>query len=99
MIQKNNDIVDLYPFFGNLVIHLDLKQDRLLENYEQILLPTEWLESDIERYQLQHEFETDRVSFDTYIDFISQNDRQIKSKEDNSTIGDNIWRQIRMSDI
>ena len=99
LIQKNNDIVDLYPFYGNLVIHLDLKQDRLLDNYEQILLPKEWLEADIERYQLQHEFETDRVPFDTYIDFISQNDRQTKSKKDNGTIGDNIWRQIRMSDI
>lgn len=95
LIEKNGDIADLYPFFGNLIIHLDLKNDILLENYEQIMLPCEWSESDIYHYQMRHEYETERVPFDAYIDFLSQTVHQKKNKEGNGTIGEDIWRQIR----
>ncbi|MDE6386761.1 MAG: hypothetical protein K2L82_03005 [Lachnospiraceae bacterium] len=94
MILQNGVIADLYPLFGNLIVHLDLLRDKLLEDYEQILLPEEWSESDLERYQLCHEFETDRISFRAYTDMISNSEQHTNSVEECCSNGDNIWRQI-----
>lgn len=91
MCLRNGDIVDLYPFYSNLVIHLDLKNDVLLEKYEKILMPAEWSEAEMADYQLCHEVETNRLSFNKYLDFLIQAAQNKKENMNNCSNGESIW--------
>jgi len=95
MIKKGEDIVDLYPFYSNLVIHLDLKNDVLLDKHEQILLPDEWSEAELINYQICNELETNRVPFGMYLDAMMQKGESEKEKR-NCSIGESIWNYIKI---
>lgn len=97
MVAKKGNIADLYPFFSNLVLHLDLKNDMLLEKYEKIFLPEEWSETEMTDYQICHELETDRIPFGQYIDSMVQTAESRAKRENNCSNGENIWRCIRIS--
>lgn len=98
MLIRNGDIVDLYPFFSNLVIHLDLKNDVLLEKYERIFLPVKWSEEELVDYQVCHEMETNRISSNEYLDFLLQSVKKRKENANNDSSGENIWKYIKASD-
>ncbi len=95
MIIKNGNIADLYPYCSNLVIHLDLENDVLLENYEKILLPVEWSDIEVADYQFCHELETDRISYEDYLNHLFRFAEKNKEREDDNTNGENIWRYIK----
>jgi len=96
MIRKDGNIADLYPYFSNIVIHLDLKNDELLERYEQILFPREWTEEDIIHYQQSHRYETDRLSAGVFLDSFLKNIDKDTGKEIKSNNGDKIWGHIKL---
>lgn len=97
MVIRNGDIADLYPVYSNIVIHLDLKKDELLEHYEEILLPNEWSEADIVNYQAQYQYETNRVSPDVFVNSFIENITKVNAKigNCNQSNGENIWQQIK----
>lgn len=97
MVEKKGEIVDLYPFFSNIVIHLDLRKDELLEHYEQILLPQEWSEVDIANYQAQYQYETNRVSPNIFVNSFIENVNKVNANNSNcnQSNGENIWQQIK----
>ena len=93
-MHKKSGIVDIYPFNGNLVIHLDLENDCLLEQYEIITLPEEWSDEDILDYELRNQYESNRISSSYYLaGFIEtfQHDKKIKCSH---MYGQKIWKYL-----
>lgn len=99
MIVRNGNTADLYPYFSNIIIHIDLQKDILLENYEYISLPQEWSEEDIINYQLHYEYETNRVSPNVYMNSLLQTMCWEKGEEKNGKAGNNIWKWINDSNM
>ena len=99
-IIKNGNVADIYPFTANMVIHLDLENDILLEQHEQILLPKEWSDQDILDYQLQEDNECElervsvRVSTEGCMNFFFQSIQDSKKKNQSCNNGKNIWHQV-----
>ena len=96
MTVKNGTIVDIYPFLSNLAIHIDLENDVLSERYEQIMLPMEWTDEDIIKYQAQsgNGYETNRVSPNISMDYFIQNINIQRKTETACNNGDNIWKWV-----
>lgn len=96
LTTKTENIADIYPFTANMVIHIDLENDRLLEQHEQIFLPREWSEEDILNYQLQNgtEYESQRIISEVYMDYFYRNIDNLKMVDRNGDNGKNIWNRI-----
>lgn len=95
-IVKNGNVADIYPFIANMVLHLDLENDILLERHEQIFFPAEWSEQDILDYQLQkdNEYEPERIVPEAYMNFFFQNVPNSKEKKQGCNNGEHIWNQL-----
>ena len=94
-MHKNGSIVDIYPFNGNLVIHIDLENDCLLEQYEIITLPEEWSDEYILKYELQSQRESDRISPSQYMDAFIETFQHEKKIKGNHMNGQKIWEHLR----
>lgn len=95
MIIRDRKIADLYPHFSNLVIHLDLDEDLLLEEHEEILLPGEWSEEELVNYQVHYELETDRLPFEKYLISMMQDKDDMDKESDTFNSGESIWHYIK----
>lgn len=95
-IIKKENVTDIYPFTSNMVIHIDLGNDVLLECREQILLPSEWSEQDIVDYELQddNEYEPSRISKDIYMDFFFHKICKTDVSKASCTCGEKIWEYV-----
>ena len=68
----------------------------LSERYEQIMLPMEWTDEDIIKYQAQsgNGYETNRVSPNISMDYFIQNINIQRKTETACNNGDNIWKWV-----
>lgn len=90
-MHQNGSVLDIYPINGNLVIHIDLEKDCLLEQHEIITLPEEWSDEYILQYELQSQREVNRISPSCNMDAFIQtvyNEKMIKSDHMH---GQKIW--------
>lgn len=93
-MHKNGNIVDIYPFNGNLSIHIDLENDSLLNQYETIMLPKEWSDEYIIKNELQSEYELDRISLSYYLPIFLGNIQDKERITANLTYGKKIWASV-----
>lgn len=93
-MHKNGNIIDIYPFNGNLVLHLDLENDCLLEQYEIITLPEEWSDQDILEYELQSEHESRRINPSYYLNSFIETVTHDKKAKKTHLHGQTIWHYL-----
>ena len=92
-IHRRDNLVDLYPFNGNLTIHIDLEKD-ILERHEVISLPEEWSDNDILKYELENSYESKRVSPTLFLNSFLHEISQNKEKPSRISNGKKIWEEI-----
>ena len=95
MIYRKEKVVDLYPMNGNLVIHIDLEKDILLQNHEVITLPEEWTNEDIIKYELNKSRESERMNTNDFFNVFINGNIVERVKEDNYTKGESIWDRLK----
>lgn len=95
MIYRKESCVDLYSLNGNMVVHIDLGRDIILEKYEMITLPDDWSNEDIMEYEIKSSRESKRMNTSSFFDVLFAVDAMERKYQDKHSYGENIWKQIR----
>lgn len=93
-MHKNKSIIDIYPFNGNLVVHIDLENDNILKRHETIMLPEEWSDEFIIKYELKSQFELNRISPSHYLQVFLESMQKKEGIKVSQTYGKKIWENV-----